>query len=192
MPRRMSVRRSFRRGRGPRRKLVWARIVASGAAPFGAAPALEEPARLDGLLNFEQSLGASTVGVTVRRTRGYFVCYDTDQDPAAIEQVRFTAYVGDNNDIDDPANNNDNSFDSLSENRDFYLFEPFVLPPPADVNAGRGLSDTQGRLIDNRSSRKIEELNQTIVYDISGFSPNSAAAGTFGFTFDLSMLLALP
>jgi len=164
--------------------------VASGAAPFGTAPALREPARLDGLLNFEQSLGASTVGVTVRRTRGYFVCYDTDQDAAAIEQVRFTAYVGDNNDIDRGANANDNSYDDLSENRDFYLFEPFILPPVSVSNAG--LEATQGRVIDNRSSRKIEELNQTIIYDVSAFSPNSAAEGTLGFSFDLSMLLALP
>lgn len=182
------MRRGFSR---PRRKLVWARIVASGTAPIAITPALATPARLDGLLNFEQSLGASTVGVTVRRTRGYFVAYDVDQAAGEIEQCRFTAYVGDNNDIDDPANANDSSFDDLSENRDFYLFEPFVLPPP-NAASPAGQSDISGRLIDNRSSRKLEELNQTIIYDVSAFSPNAAAVGAVGFTFDLSMLLALP
>lgn len=135
------------------------------------------------------------MGITVKRIRGYFCAFDTSRTLGNIEQLRFTAYVGDNNDIDRGVNVNDSSFDQLSENRDFFLYEPFLIAPVATgttVSTSEAPHELIGRRIDNRSSRKIEELNETLIFDVSAFSPNAGTADTVGFTFDLSILLALP
>lgn len=111
-------------------------------------------------------------------------------DPAAgdIIHSRLTVYVGDNNDVQRGPNANDNSFDSLSENRDYFVFEPFI----AGTTGGTIGTDQLGRAIDVRSSRKLEELNQTLVIDWSTVGVQNPANVTSIVHVDLSILLMLP
>lgn len=100
-------------------------------------------------------------------------------------------YVGNNNEVTRGPNANDNAFDNLSQNKDYFLFEPFLVDN-SNVDAQTGGTDTYSRIIDVKSSRKIEELNQTVILDASAMSPNAVDAGSLAFNFDLSLLLMLP
>lgn len=170
---------------------MWARTFGSQTVNFGVAPALVAPTRTDALLNFEQSLGSSLVGSTIIRVRGYMSFSDPDRVAGVIVPARATLYVGNNNEVTRGPNANDNAFDDLSENRDFFLFEPFLVDN-SNVDEQTGQTELYSRLIDVKSSRKIEELNQTVVLDASAGAVNAAAAGTLAFNFDLSMLMMLP
>lgn len=185
MPRR-SFRRRFSVSK-PRRKLIWARNAFEAQVNFDAPPALAAPTRVDILNRVEASIGASLVGATVMRTRGLLLPIAQDATENAV--VRATMYVGDNNDVDRGPNANDNSYDGLSENRDFFFFEPFIVLngtfPQADGNPGAG------RLIDVKSRRKVEEVNQTVIFDLSA-SGLGLAAGAVTFWADFSTLIALP
>lgn len=87
-------------------------------------------------------------------------------------------------------NANDNAFDALSEGKDYFFFEPFFLNAPDHVQTNGTVQYV--RMIDIRSSRKIEELNQTLVLDVSAAGVANAAAENIGFAVDLSFLLMLP
>lgn len=187
----MARRRTFSRGRGSRRKMVWVRAHDSLTVAAAIAPALAAPTRVDLLSAFEASLGASPIGATVVRTRGYMTVTDVDPVANAVIAFRATAYVGNNNEVERGPDSNDNSFDQLSENKDYFLFEPFIFPETESV-AQWGGGDPTTRMIDVKSSRKIEELNQTIILDVSADSPNLAQTSNTGFHFDLSLLLMLP
>lgn len=180
MPRR---RFSAARSRSPRRKLVWARVpigLTIVAGDVGATPVA--PVRFDALQIFEQSLGASAIGTTVVRTRGVVSCSPT---AAEVMRIRMTAHVGDNADF--PVAADDNAFTTTAMNRDYFLFEPFIAFPTETPNT----SDVTRRLIDVKSSRKIEELNQTIFVEFSA-THNGAAIDQSAVVADLSMLLMLP
>lgn len=144
-------------------------------------PVLLAPVRFDALGQFEASLGASVIGTTVVRTRGYIAC-----GPSAAEAVaiRATAYVGE--DADFPVGVNDNAFGELAQNRDYFLYEPFVVTPTETAAS----TDVSKRLIDVKSSRKIEELNQTIFLELSGLTETATDQSLV--QVDLSMLLMLP
>lgn len=170
---------------------MWARINGAVTVAVAIAPALAAPTRFDALLEFEQSLGSSTVGATIVRTRGYFSWADTGRVENVITQCRATMYVGNNNEVTRGPNANDNAFDDLSANKDFFLFEPHLIDAP-EADTQTGGDDTHGRLIDVKSSRKIEELNQTVILDFSAQTPNGVAVANVGCVFDLSMLLMFP
>lgn len=189
MPRGSS--RSSRRS-GPRRKLIWARnsfeVVLNAAVP----PALAAPSRVDLLARVEASIGASLVGSTVVRTRGILVPFSFGTSDAIAWRV--TAYVGDNNDIARAPNANDNAFDQLSENRDFFLFEPGMVPANAAAASTAEFvsgTDPMARIIDVRSSRKLEEVNQTVILDFSA-AGLGVGAEAFQMYVDLSTLVMLP
>ena len=185
-------RRSYSRGTGSRRKLVWVRAHDTLSVAAAIAPALAVPTRVDLLSAFEASLGASPIGATVVRTRGYMQVSDVDPIANANIAFRACAYVGNNNEVQRGPDANDNAFDDLSENKDYFLFEPFFLAPTdADSVAVNG-TDPASRMIDVKSSRKIEELNQTIILDVSADSSNLAVTSNTAFAFDLSLLLMLP
>lgn len=188
MPRRFS-RRSNRRT-SPRRKLVWARTPFSGQVTAAAAPATAAPTSIDALSVFETSLGASPIGATVVRTRGVFQVSSAGANTEVI-QVRLTAHIADNNYIDRGPNANDNAFDQLSMNRDFFIYEPFLVVGDNQTPDFAG-SDSTSRLIDVKSSRKIEELNQTMVLEVHAFQPAGTEVVALSFTGDFSMLLMLP
>lgn len=161
-----------------------------GTAVASIAPALAAPTRFDPLQSFEDSLGASLVGSTIVRTRGYITIFNGDQAAGDVFSLRVTAYIGNNNEVQRGPNANDNAFDELSEGKDYFLFEPFVSLDLAQVQVHG--TDPMTRMIDVKSSRKIEELNQTVVLDVSAGGVANPAVENIGFALDLSMLLMLP
>lgn len=181
-------RRSFRgrpRVSRPRRKLVWARFAAINLTVAGnpVAEATATPVVLDALLPFEQSLGASTIGVTVVRTRGVISFGPSAAEPI---QLRATLHVDDNADFGTEVDGDDNAFSTVSQNRDYFMFEPFVAYPTETPNT----SDVTRRLIDVKSSRKVEELNQTVKFTLSGITETATDISIA--QVDLSLLLMLP
>lgn len=165
---------------------MWARQVLQLTTNADIAPALATPARADVLAGFEASYGASPIGATVVRCRGQML--QIDSATGDIIHTRLTMYVGDNNDVQRGPNANDNSFDQLSENRDFFFFEPFIF----GTTGGTVGTDQLGRSLDVRSSRKLEELNQTLVLDYSAAGVNNPAIVPVIMNLDISLLLMLP
>lgn len=141
------------------------------------------PVKFDALAPFEASLGASTIGVTVVRTRGYIAVGAT---AAEILQIRATMYVGE--DADNTPDSDDNSFSDVAQNRDYFLYEPFVAFPAQETP---NTTDVSRRMIDVKSSRKIEELNQTLFLEFSAIN-NGAGIDQSLVVGDLSLLLMLP
>lgn len=181
-------RRSFSRRRGvsrPRRKLVWARAT---APPFlitaEANSVASVPSRFDILSQFEASLGASTVGVTVVRTRGLIA---VTQPPEAQSVFgRFTMHVDEDADFNG-VSANDSAFAEVAQNRDYFMYEPFFAGPSETASS----TDLSKRLVDVKSSRKVDELNQTVFLDVS-VTTAGIATETLELYFDLSLLLMLP
>lgn len=186
MPRRSSS----RARRSPTRKLVWARSPFAGTVVAEIGPGTDPPTRVDALAVFEASFGASPIGSTIVRTRGSFAVSSAGANTDIIH-VRLTAYIGNNNEVTRAPDANDNSFDQLSMNRDYFMFEPFTVVGDAQEPDFSG-SSLSSRLIDVKSSRKIEELNQTVIMDVSAFSPAAPAPVALTFVGDFSFLLMLP
>lgn len=161
---------------------MWARARSQNLVVAGDPTVVVPPVRIDALGLFEASLGASAIGVTVVRTRGYI-----SFSPTAAEtlQVRVGAYVGNDSEFE-AADANDNAFVDTAANRDYFLYEPFVAFPTETPNT----SDVTRRMIDVKSSRKIEELNQTIFLEFSGITETATDQSLCNY--DLSMLLMLP
>lgn len=170
-----------------RRKLVWARsTVKATTAATAASPALAAPIRVDALAAFQTQLGARLPGYTVARIRGR--AGTVGNSTTSLQTVMFNAWIGSVNDVVRGPNANDNYYDVTSMNRDYFMVEPFVSPVAANTQLFG--NDVIHRLVDIRSSRKIEELDQTLIFDISGTS--TAGADSFTFAYDLSILLMLP
>lgn len=177
---------SRRRTAGPRRKLIWARGQFGVTLSSVALPAFSAPARIDALAPFVAAYGASLIGCTVARVRG--ICNYTGIN-AAAQGCTVTAFIGDSNDIIRGPNANDNYYDSNSRGKDYFLVEPFVGPSTAsDVRLSP--TDLQGRVIDVRAMRKLDEVSQRLIIDVSPIS--SALSNNNTFSLDLSILLMLP
>lgn len=183
--------RSSRGRRGPRRKLVWARFTAGQnfAVPAAAGGNFGTPQPFDVLSNFKTVLGASPVGVTIARIRGIIAC-PTSTTTGAIPAMRFTMHVGDPRDVSAPIAN-DNSFANEAAYDDYMLFEPMLTYQSSAGPAGSVVasSDVGGRLIDVKAMRRLQELDQTLIFKVSG---NSSVATTVTYWADLSVLLMLP
>lgn len=178
-------RRSLRRA-GPRRKLVWARTQNSFTLSSVALPALSAPVRHDALAQFVQAYGASLIGTTVVRVRGIL---NATGNGAVAQSVTIAAYIGDANDIVRGPNANDNYYDSNSRGKDYFMVEPFFIPP---TTASTVLfpNETQGRVVDVKAMRKLDEVSQRLVIDASPIS--GALQNNNTFNLDLSILLMLP
>lgn len=157
------------------------------AITTAAAPAFASPTRVDFLSTFVAELGAAPIGCTVVRVRGIM---GIDQLQAATANVTAVMFIGDGNDITRGPNANDNYYDTSSTGKDYFLVEPFVSPA-VSVAADAHLSGTDvvARMIDVKSSRKLEEVSQRLVLD---FSAQAVAVSTQQAFFDLSVLLMLP
>lgn len=164
---------------------MWARgfgTLEVGANDVASSPA--PPSRSDFLSPFEASLGASPIGVTVVRTRGIIYA---SPGVAEFTNLRACMYVGDNPEFE-ATKPEDNAFD-LAMNRDYFFFEPLAVGP----NDTSSSTDVSKRLIDVKSSRKVEELNQTVFFEVSGVIPVAPAdPEVITVGFDFSMLLLLP
>lgn len=113
----------------------------------------------------------------------------TEASGVAGQLVRAGLYIGDANDIVRGPNANDNAFDTNSVGKDYFGFEPFFAPgSQASDNVVSG-SDPVARMIDIRAMRKLEEVSQRLVLDISS---TSAVVQTSAFSADLSVLIMLP
>lgn len=180
------AKRVLRRG-SLRRKLVWARRQASIGIVTAVALALAAPTRVDVLSEFVTAYGAALVGSTVVRVRGYMIGSQAAQ--AAVANVTACMYIGDANDVVRGPNANDNYYDSNSRFKDYFLVEPLFCPNTAAAVQPIQGSDVSSRLIDVRAMRKLEEVSQRLIMDVSGFS---AAVSTQPFVADLSILIMLP
>lgn len=185
----MAVQRRMRRG--PRRKLVWARYrnTASQAVPAGAGQNFGTPIVADALGPFKAVLAANPVGLTVTRVRG-IIAVPTATTTGNLAAMRFTLHVGDPRDVTAPVAD-DNPWTDQAQNDDYMMFEPFLDYQSSAGPAGNVLasSDVGSRMIDVRSSRKLQELNQTLLFKAGG---NSSVATTVTWWVDLSLLLMLP
>lgn len=177
-------RRTFRSA--PRRKLVWARSQILGqAVATAASPGLAAPFRFDPTTGFQNELQARMPGYTVARIRGIIGILGVS---TSTQSVLLTGRVGTINEIVRGPNANDNAFDLTTANTDYFVYEPLISPAGA-TNPLIG-TDSVTRLIDIKARRKFEEVDQTLVFDVSGRS--TAAADTFTFFANLSLLLMMP
>lgn len=179
--------RSRRRGRGtrraPLRKFVWAR--SQGFLP-GDAP----ERGLDLLGQFQQEYGAQLLGATVVRIRGFIVPANFTSPIVGTVRGTFGVIVGKDTD--------DYSAPTLAveqrEHDDWLAYLPWAMNvPPADQyspDVTRYTSNVQASpfAVDIKSSRKIEELGQTLQL----WRSEPTAAGGAGTEWHLSMGLKLP
>lgn len=167
---------------------MWARqnFNQTLAVPASAGDTFGVPASVDALDRFRIQLGASPVGATVVRTRGVLMC-QTPNVGAAVNLL-LTAHVADTGELQQGPDNADNAFSQRGMNKDYFIFEPFLVVNPATAIQATA-SNCAGRLLDIKSARKVEELNQTVQLLLSG---SSSVAATVQVTGVLSFLLALP
>lgn len=168
---------SRRRRRGgtlPRRKLVWARTSTettfASAAPF-------TPFQADLLAGFVARYGADPVGCTIARIRGYVQCTSTVTLTPLVVAIR-TGTEG------EVAATDFNPM-TAGEYNDWMAYEPML----AGLAAREPFGDVGARMIDVKSMRKLQELDETL-FLYAG--TDLAAAGTVQLAFNLSVLLMLP
>lgn len=165
-----------RRGGGsrrPTRKFVWARqegIITNVAVDGVTRTAL--------LSDFETLYGAQLIGCTIVRIRGLIGVRPVTA-ASSFNSVRAAVQVEPNPSgapvvADGPYG---------GEHNDWMLFEPF------HTASGVGNSEVDGRVIDVRSSRKLEELNQGLFLYFGTRSTNTSAVDV---VFDLSIGIKLP
>jgi len=127
------------------------------------------------------------IGATIIRVRGLMIGSQAAQ--AATASLTACMYIGDANDVVRGSNANDNYYDSNSRGKDYFLVEPFFCPNTAAAVQPYQGNDVAGRIIDVKAMRKLEEVSQRLIMDVSGLS---AAVSTQTFLADLSILIMLP
>lgn len=195
MVRRLTSRRPA--ARRPKRKLVWVRYF-DGAILDPEGVNTDQALIRYPLGQFEVDYGAQLLGATVMAVRGPVTA--TIVEPAASQTVeafacaRFAMRVID---VSDQDNNYD--YDAIYNDQahaDWFLWEPFCLHNSGIISSLEEAEATSGseiRMLNNRSRRKIEELDQTIELHIGVPSTGSNHNNCFiHFFWDLSILIALP
>lgn len=134
------------------------------------------PFQLDLMTGFNARYGADLVGFSVVRTRGIIRC---DSDVVGTPVV-VAARVGAEGEVASTEYNPMTNGEYL----DWFLYEPFLC-------SGTGVddSDVTARVIDVKSARKLDELDQTVFLYAGS---DTAAAATVNLRFNLSMLLMQP
>jgi len=200
MARRTSLRRNTIRR--PRRKLIWVRYF-DGAILDPEGVNSDQALIRYPLGQFEVDYGAQLLGATVMAVRGpvtaTLVEPADEQTTEAFACARFAMRVID---VSDQDNNYD--FDAIYTDQahaDWFLWEPFLLHNGGILGAGdpnnletpEATTGSETRMLNNRSKRKIEELDQTIELHIGVPSNGSNHNNCFiHFFWDLSFLIALP
>jgi len=148
MARRIAGRRPARMTVPQRRKFVWARSAPGGLTAIGTTTA----ANL--LAQFETAYGANLIGATVVRIRGLLIVEPpaTAADHQLVIGVKVTeGAAGAQATISGPLE---------APNDDWMLYEPFMT---SATPTGYSQSlDPLRRVIDVKSSRKIEEMGQQL------------------------------
>lgn len=193
MPR-SNVRR--RRTSRPRRKLVWARDFTTGtliATNTVATAAAATPTRFNLLTAFETAYGANLIGCTVMAIKGHLgflgqstVAGDHFFARAGIKVTdQPLALVAGNDSLYSTDSNTGGAHD------DWMAFVPFVVPSTGAGQASPGIEGVGSSIarVDFQSRRKIEELGQSLMLDVSAIAVTGIDLVYF---HDLSILVALP
>lgn len=167
------ARRSSRRGfnRQVRRKFVWDRV-------FGAVPTTAYG--VDLLAPFRGQPGATHLGATIMRIRGYIYPDSVSDTQLGTIGFRIDSWNEDPADVDNSP--------SLQPDEDWMGWLPFNKPPgvpetfPATWNA-----QASPWAVDIKSNRKLEELNQTLWMFV-----DQPAGNENNYSYNLSIGLKLP
>lgn len=182
-----TTRRRTRRPVG-RRKTIWARASGVMVNTSLIFPLLQIPTQVDLLAPFEAAYGAQLLGCTISRIRGNLV--NVQATNALLLQERVTFHVTDQNDTVRPLTGGDNAYDVAAGSLDYFGFYPLVAPlDSATTTALVPGTEPCSLMIDIRSSRKITELNQSLVMRLS---TKAAQALQCSVAYDLSILVTLP
>jgi len=147
------------------------------------------PIRADLLAPFEAAYGAQLIGCTVVRIRGYLAVSNNNAAGTSFVLSRATIHVADQQEVTRPLTATDSSFDPASGQLDYMLFEPFLSlgSVPLQYNP----SDIGVKRIDNKSSRKIDELNQALCLTFSSrFANLSADLPTLSYDLSIGVKLS--
>lgn len=184
-------RRAGRGRRAPLRKFVWARSF--GTLGFSADPATTFIGA-DLLGNFQSEYGAQLLGATVVRVRGFIA---PGIATAGADSAGYAATVGMIVDKDrDPATGyilqgNEDLAVEQREHDDWMAYLPFTVQNPSDVRTDITWNTMASPYaVDIKSSRKIEELGQTLQLWTS--TPPADNPDLPGIGFHLSVGLKLP
>jgi len=173
-----SRRSSYRGGRRPHRRLIWAQRTVTYAATANS-----QWTTVDLLQEYKGATGASSVGVTVMRTHLWVLPHA----PAAGDTFWIGLRV---QDLDDVATNNTNALIANPRDNpyvDWMLSSKYIY----DVNlrVPTQHSSFAGAVIDNHSKRRMEEVQEAYVLTVL-----QDTVGTVAKTYDVfaRVLLALP
>ncbi len=155
--------------RAPARKMVWARAAVEGTATGGAT------LNANLLGNFESVYGANLIGATIIRVRGVVMVtgssLDTRHTLGCVIGKQDDVWTGNGPETD--------------RYLDWFVYEPFAT----STDAGSTGSSFDRRVIDSRSARKMEELDQQAWLVLQSDQTASETAIWSGL---LSVLLKLP
>ena len=156
------------------RKVVWARHSLTGATIASGVPV-----KVNLLDQFETAYGANLLGATITRIRGVIVA-GNNISPTATGQLLLAARIGASSEVSADAN------DGVTQPYlDWMLWEPLVYQAlPADPQTSDSVA--LSRIIDVKSQRRLEELNQELQMWIA------ASSTSFAYSWNLSILLKLP
>lgn len=182
-------RRTFSRSRRttPRRKMVWARHTNVDNLEVLTSPETAPPSATDLLAPFRTEMGSQLIGVTVARIRGIMGVHTLAPSPA-LTFVRAAIRICDQADLERAPGNIDSPFDENSAYLDWMAWEPFVAPE----NAEHRPAQTVQRVVDMKSSRKLEELNQSLGLFVGTRTAAGDQVSPITFWSNLSILLMLP
>lgn len=170
MPARRGVSRGTTR-RTPQRKSVWARTSGQQALGIGTQFSVNL------LAGFETDYGANLIGSTVVRIRGLMSSRVTTSVSAVADELRVGVRVSNVNEtaaLGGPVDN---------PHEDWMLWEPFYAFAVGEGGGGVHLD----RVIDVRSMRKMDEINQQLTLFAESFT-----AAAHELVWSLSVLLKLP
>lgn len=183
---------SRRPTRGPRRKLIWARMAPAMTAMANVGVASQWTESQDLLQTFRTQAGitAGPVGLTVMRMRFAVTSQDVPSD--IFGQLVIGVRVMDTQEAVQ-AEADATAFSPVTDpHADWMCYEPIGFPANSTRTATPPLKIVDHH-IDVRSMRKFEELGQTLVLVAGTTQPYGGAAGaTFPLFITSSVLLALP
>lgn len=172
----MARRRSRGFNRQVRRKFVWDRTAGSVAVGTGG------PYGVDLLAAFRSQPGATHLGATVMRVRGYIrpIGTDTGAQTGGVAGMRIDSW---NEDILDP-----DVQPTAQPDEDWLAWLPFE-GTSFELNTYPATWNNQASVwaVDVKAARKLEELNQTLWLFFT-----APTAGTIQYDYNLSVGLKLP
>lgn len=156
----------------PSRKFIWARLFISDAVTDLASPTF-----FDALDLVQTAIGADLIGSTIVRIRGNLLATNADATTGSTlvtaMRVMTTSTFAGLTQANGPA---------TDENADWMMYEAFNLTASGNETYG-----SQRKEIDVRSSRKLEEVGQSLLFAMQGTTTSDVQ--TLGL---LSLGLKLP